>query len=144
MQNSKCYTHDSFFCVFFSDDLWENCNNARICLDRKFRFFATSSGVVRLYSPLFIKYLSGCVSVCVSVTGHQTLKFKQKNRIVTDIQTESELSNWNKKVNYIVELFLKMLQKTGTFYFINYGRHCSFSIEYPTKWHIKTNNVRKI
>ena len=107
-------------------------------------FFATSSGVVRLYSPLFIIYLSCCVSVCVSVTGHQTLKFKQKNRIVTDIQTESELSNWNKKVNYIVELFLKMLQKTGTFYYINYGRHCSFSIEYPTKWHIKTNNVRKI
>ena len=122
----------------------KKCNGTRNLWDKKFRFFATSSGVVRLYSPLFIKYLSGCVSVCVSVTGHQTLKFKQKNRIVTDIQTESELSNWNKKVKYIVQLFLKMLQKTGTFYFVNYERHCSFSIEYPTKWHIKTNHARKI
>ena len=94
-----------------------------------------------------VHYLSNIwVVAFLSVCPSQGIRLwnLKKNRIVTDIQTESELSNWNKKVNYVVEQFLKMLQKTGTFYFINYGRHCSFSIEYPTKWHIKTNNVRKI
>ena len=64
----KCYTHNLFLCVFFSDDLWENCNNARIFLDRKVRFFATFAGMVVLYNTLFFPPLDSSGYVCVSVT----------------------------------------------------------------------------
>ena len=117
------------FLCFFSDDLWENCNNARIFLDRKFRFFATSSGMFLICSPLFIEYLCDCVSVCTSVTRHPTLKFKRKIKMWrTHRHTQSCLEE--KIVDYIAEPSLKMLQKTGTFYLVNWGHYSHFPIDH--------------
>ena len=99
-----------FFCVFFSDDLWENCNNARICLDRKFRFFATSSGMFLICSPLFIEYLCDCVSVCTSVTRHPTLKFKRKIKMWRTHRHTQSCPTGEKIEYYIVQPFLQMFQ----------------------------------
>ena len=141
---SKCYTHDLFLCAFFSDDLWENCNNARIFVDRRFRFFATSSVMFLICSPLFIKHLSDCVSVCTSVTRHLTLKFKRKIKMWRTHRHTQSCPTEKKLVDYIVQPFLQMLQKTGPFYLNKCEHYCNSPIDHPRKKHIKTNHVCNI
>ena len=68
----------AFMCCFVSNDLWENGYNALNLWNRKFRFFATSSQIILLCSPLLIKHLGDCVSVCTFVTGHHKLKITRK------------------------------------------------------------------
>ena len=71
---------------FFSDDLWENCNNARIFLDRKVRFFATFAGMVVLYNPLiFFRWTALGMSVCPS---HFDFTFEFQSGMPCDGRTD--------------------------------------------------------
>ena len=104
------------------------------------RFFATSSGMVLICSPLFIEHLADCVSVCTSVTRHPTWKFKRKMKMWRTHRHTQSCPTEKKIVDYIVQPSLQMLQKAGPFYIEKCEHYCNSPADHPRKQHIKTNH----